>query len=173
MFSCSLYFCRYGILIGNYCEFCGNQEKIQLGYEYKVRSLAYVKTENQLASNKRIVLATSPNMFLNYWSLKNLLLLYSWFERGSLVYWCVGWCVGMLIGWYVGWLVLRTQSNLWSNLGLFLQKHIEKAMQLNPTDPSACSLLARWCYEVSSVQYFSMLAYLYHTVETCIKEPKL
>lgn len=58
----------YGILIGNYCEFCGNQEKIQLGYEYK--------------------------------------------------------------------------------------KHIEKAMQLNPTDPSACSLLARWCYEVAMLPWY-------------------
>ena len=38
------FFCaiRYGIAVGNYCEFVGSQEKIKLGYEYKVSSFHFL-----------------------------------------------------------------------------------------------------------------------------------
>jgi len=58
----------YGIAVGNYVEFVGSKEKIELGYEYK--------------------------------------------------------------------------------------KHIERAIELNPEDPSAYSLLGRWCFEVAMLPWY-------------------
>ena len=43
----------------------------------------------------------------------------------------------------------------------YFQTHIERAIELNPTDPSNHHLLGRWCYGVSQIYISRMDSFLY------------